>query len=342
MAPSTALDPAWALLGLASAGVHAADLRTAPGAPSAQDHYAALWAGADDGAWSTAGGAPAATDYERAILLAEAAGIDPLRLSAQQNLLAKLAASYRDGYFSSKTSIFNHTLFGLLALERVPVPPGLVERTALIVEANQHADGGYTSFPVTGPGTFNAPGDIDSTGAALAGLCGAGRTLADPAVAGAVAFLRDQRAPSGALGSVDGASWALGGLAACGLRRGAPGWTVADETTVDWLLSRQLTTGPDAGAWGTGGVANQYATQAALQALAGPGFFAQPPPRVNPGDPLLRPPATVPDGTLVPVVLAVDPGFGAARLCSTTAAAGASLSGGARGCAGGLGAVRAA
>ncbi len=236
--------------------------------------------------------------------------------------MAKLAARYRDGWFTSKTSVFNHTIFGLLALERVPVPAGLVERTTQIVEANRHADGGYTSYPVTGPATYANPANVDSTGAALAGLCGAGRTLADASVSAAVAFLRSH---SLGLGDVDAAGWALGGMAACGLHRGGPGWTGGDEATIDWLLGGQLTGGPDAGAWGVNGVANPYATQNALHALADPGFFAAPPPRANPVDPLLRAPATVADGTPVPVVLAIDPGFGNAHLCSTTALAGASL-----------------
>ncbi|HMJ04120.1 MAG TPA: choice-of-anchor D domain-containing protein [Conexibacter sp.] len=324
LGPNGGLDPAWALLGLAGADVHAADLRTAPGAPSAQDYYATLWAGSDDDAWSALGSASAA-DYERAILLAEAAGIDPRRIAPQQNLVAKLAGFYRDGYFTSKTSVFNHTLFGLLALERLPVPPGLVARTASIVEQHQHTDGGYASYPVTDQVTYEAPSNVDSTGAALAGLCGAGRTLADPSVAGAVTFLRAERAPSGALGNIDAASWALDGMGACGLRRGAPGWTAADETTIDWLLTEQATAGPDAGAWAPGGTPNRYTTATALQALVNPGFSATPPPRLVPGDPLLRPPATVPDGASVPVVLAIDGGLGTARLCRTSAPAGASL-----------------
>ncbi len=320
------LDPAWALLGLAGAGAHAADLRAAPGDPSAQDYYATLWAGADDGAWSAIGGAPSAADYERAILLARAAGVDPLRLSAQQNLLAKLAALYRGGWFTSQTSVFNHTLFGLLALEQLPVGAGLVQRTAAIVAANQHDDGGYASVPATTDAARATPSDIDATGVALAGLCGAGRTVADASVAGAVAFLR---AHSFGQGNVDSVAWALDGLAACGLRRGAPGWTAGDESAIDWLLDGQLASGPNAGAWATNGspsgTANAYATQDALRALADPGFSAAPPSRANAGDPVLRPPATVPDGMPVPVVLSVDPGLGDARLCSTTAPAGASL-----------------
>jgi hypothetical protein len=322
LGPDHGLDPAWGLIGLAGAGVHAADIRVAPGAPSAQDYYASLWAGTDDGAWSSMGGSPGATDYERAILIARAAGVDPLRLSAQQNLLAKLAGTYRDGWFTSKTSVFNHTLFGLLALEQMPVPAGLVERTARIVEANQHDDGGYTSFPATTPDVQATPSNVDSTGAALAGLCTAGHTLGDPSVSGAVAFLRASGLGSG---SLDAAAWAIDGMAACGLRRGSPGWTAADEAAIDWLLGSQLATGPDAGAWADNGFPSAYGTQDALRALAAPGFTAPPPPRANPADARLRPPATVADGTPVPVVLAIDPGLGNAHLCSTTAPSGASL-----------------
>ncbi len=325
LGPDGGLDPAWALIGLAGAGVHADDLHLTPADASAQDYYAGLWAGPDDNVWASS--SLGATDYERAILIGRAAGIDPARVSAQQNLIAKLAAYYRDGYFTSKQSVFNHTIFGLLAMEQVPVPPRLIERTALIVEANQHADGGYTSFPVLGPGTFNAASNIDSTGAALAALCGAGRTLEDPSVSGAIEWLRSKRGEDGALGNFDGASWALDGMGACGLRRGSPSWTAADETTIDWLLDAQIASGPNAGAWGGSDPAqpNQYVTQGALRALANPGFSAAPAARLSPADPLLRPAATVADGTVVPVTLAIDPGLGRPRLCGTPAPAGAPL-----------------
>lgn len=318
------LDPAWALLGLAGAGLHPADLSSGPAQPSAQEHYLGLWTGPDDTAWTSLG-VPQATDYARVVLLARAAGLDPARLSAGQNLVAKLAGYYRDGYFTSQTSLFNHTLFGLLALAQLPVPNWVTAHSAAIVAANQHADGGYTSYPVTGEATYNAESDIDSTGMALAALCGAGRAPQDPAVAGGLDFLAAKRAASGAIGNVDSTSWALDGMGACGRERGSAGWTADDEATLDWLIGEQLDDGADAGAWGATGDPDPYATQDALRALAAARFAVEPPAREEPADPVWLPPPAVPDGVEAPVVLAIDAGYGDVRLCSTQAPTGAAL-----------------
>ena len=318
---NSGLDPAWALLGLAGAGLHAADLRTAPDQPSAQDFYVGLWGSTDDRPWASLG-SPQATDYERTILITRAAGIDPARVSAEQNLIAKLAGFYRDGYFTSKTALLNHTIFGLSALAELPVPDWLVERSATVLEANQHTDGGYTSYPATTPAAQASASDIDSTGAAIAALCAAGRTADDPAVAGGIAFLRSKRGPTGALGNIDSASWALDGMGACGVRRGSAQWSGADEQTIDWLLGLQKTEGADTGAWGS---SNFYMTQDALRALASASFAVSPPSRANPSDPVRRQPPAVATGTVVPVALAIDAGFGDVRFCATQAPAGTAL-----------------
>ncbi len=321
---NSGLDPGWALLALAGAGLHPADLRLAAGAPSAQDGHLAIWTVNDPADW-WAFSTEQATDWERAILQAHAAGLQPTRLSAKRNLLAGLAAWYRDGWFTSQTSVFNHTIFGLLALSALPVPQALLDRSARVVAANQHDDGGYTSYPATDSVTQARASDIDSTGAAVAALCAAGRTLADPAVADGIAFLRSRRSPNGAIGNVDSTSWALSGLGQCGLRRGAPGWTAADETTVDWLLAGQLAEGADAGAWAYGSTANAYATADALRALGAGAFLVAPPARAVMGDPVVRPAPPVASGTVVPVALVIDAGRGRPRLCATEAPVGATV-----------------
>jgi hypothetical protein len=314
------LDPAWAFLGLAGAGINAADLSTGPGQPSAQDYYLGLWTAASDKPW-TSTGFPQASDYERVILLANAAGLDPLRLSAGQNLLAKLAGFDHGGYFALKTT-FNQTMFASIALDQLPVPSWLTEQVAQNIEANAHEDGGYTFARVESQEAFERPGEVDLTGAALAGLCGAGRTSESPAVAAGIAFLEGKRSPlTGAMGNVDSTSWGLDGLGACGVKRGSPGWTEGDEQSVEWLLSQQLAEG----AWPSNGNPNYYATQDALRALVAPGFAVEPPPRLDPGDPVRREPVTVPAGTPVPTVFAINAGFGSIQLCSTTAPVGATL-----------------
>ena len=319
LGPNGGLDPAWALLGLAGAGVNAADLRAAPGDPSAQEYYLGLWTGPNDTAWTSAG-QPQASDYERVTLLANAAGLEPMKLSSEQNMLAKMAGFDKNGYFGLK-STFNQTMFASIALDQLPVPNWLTEQEAQILEANAHEDGGWTYGVVESQAAYERPGEIDLTGAALAGLCGAGRTASSPAVTKGIAFLESQRAANGQIGNVDSTSWALDGLGECGVKRGTAGWTAGDEHTIEWLLSAQLSEG----AWPSNSAANYYATQDALRALVVPGFRAEPPPRVNPGEPVRRAPLTVPSGTPVPVVLAINSGFGKVQLCSTTAPAEASL-----------------
>jgi hypothetical protein len=341
---SRGLDAAWALLGLAGHGTHAADLRPAGAlaAPSAQDHYAGLWAAGDDAAWSS-NGTPQATDYARTILIARAAGVDPTRVAPAQNLPAKLARFWRSGYFQSRTAVLNQTIFGLLALERVAAtPPGLVAQLADHVEAAQHDDGGYgyvtaESQPAVpgGPSPLASPSDVDLTGAALAALCGAGRTIADASVADAVTFLATRRRPSGAIGTgtignVDANAWALQGLGACGVRPGTAAWTTGGfDAAVDWLLATQRADG----AWAlypelsASQPADPYATQDVLRALVdAPGFAIEPPARATPGDPVWRPVVTPPSGTAISVALAIDTGFAAERrFCEVPTVEGASL-----------------
>lgn len=342
------LDPAWALIGLAGHGRHAADLRVGAGA-SAQDHYAALWGAGDDGVWSSSPGTVQASDYARAILIGRAAGIDPARLAAGRNLVAKLAGFWRDGYFQTRTALLNQTIFGLLAAQQVDaVPAAFVERVARSVEAAQLPDGGY-GF-VTAESQPSVPGgprpvdvatvDVDFTGAAIAALCGAGRTLDDPSVARAVTRLRQLRIPSGAVvklgtvGSVDSNAWVLQGLGACGVTRGSAAWSAGGwEQTLDWLLRVQR---PD-GAWavypematnppGGSQPGNAYATQDALRAIVDrPGFAADPPARANSADPTWRPVAPVANGAPISVALAVDAGFGELRLCEVPTVQGATL-----------------
>lgn len=340
---SRGLDAAWALLGLAGNRMHAADLRAAgnPLLPSAQDYYAGLWAGPDDTVWSSSG-APQATDYARTTLVAIASGIDPTRIAPQQHLIAKLAGQWRDGYIQTRTALLNQTIFGLLALQRVDaVPPALIERLAGSIEAAQHVNGGYSfvtaETPPTvpgGPSPLASPSnDLDFTGAAIAALCGAGRTTADPSVADAIAFLQTKRLASGAFGSsignVDSNAWVLQGLGACGVRRGTAAWVAGGfESTVDWLVTSQR---PD-GAWplypemAGSQPADAYATQDALRALIDrPGFAVEAPSRTVGGDPVQRPVAPVTHGTPISIALAIDAGFGELGFCEVPTVEGTTL-----------------
>ena len=323
----------WALLGLSAAGVHPADLRAAPGAPSAQDHYLALWSGPDDHVWGSQSNMQA-TDYERAIIVSHAAGLQPTRLSAQQNLVAKLATFAQPDATFAAVGLPNHTIFALIALAQTAVgqsPAGraYLDRVADAVQARQDAAGSFDP-------------SLDLQGAALAALCLAGRA-ATPAVTLGVANLLARRYQTPgpyflAIGNSSATGWALAGLAACGVTRGTPAWADAQlEASLDQLLRQQITVNDTASQVGGFPVAapdpipptlkaNLYASQDGLRALARAGFVVDPPARLNAGDPVVRPAPVVAAGTAVPVVLVVDAGFGDVRLCSTTAPAGAPLS----------------
>lgn len=311
------LDAGWSLLGLAGSGVHAAELHPGgnPAAPSAQEFYVGLWGGGNDLAFASNPSTIQASDYVRATLIANAAGVDPQRVTPTQNLTAKLARHWFDGRFQAPgpVTFYNQRVFGLLALARAPVPEAFRARTAALIEAGQFADGSY-------------PVGVDMTGASIAGLCASGRTLDTPSVSRAVTDLRSRRnAVTGAIGNVNSTSWALQGLGACGLHRGAAEWTSDDERTIDWLLAGQRADGSWAMSGNPSDGSNAYATQDALRALAPrPGLVVDPPERAG-GGPVVRPVAAVAAGTPISVALAIDAGFDELKLCEVPTVAGATL-----------------
>ena len=279
-----------------------------------------------------------AADFSRAILLAHAAGLQPTRLSAEQNLLAQLAALYKADSGSYGSPTVTGGVFGALAAARAGVPRAVLAKSAAFVRAQQHDDGGWTIMLVTSPANAAAPGDIDMTGVAIGVLCETGATPDDPAVARGIAFLRDKLiSATGGFDAMFGANadsnaWAIEGLSACGVDAQSAAWTTpAGKTPVDFLLTLQRTSGPNAGSFkwlptdGDDDAPNLYSSQNALRAVAGGTFTADPPARANPGDPVVRPAPTVADGTPVPLALAVDDGHGDVRLCRVVAPAGVTV-----------------
>ena len=300
----------YALSALAAAGVHPADV----GAPSAQDHYAGLWA-AQTTASSTA------------ILFGYAAGLDTQRLSASTNLVAQLAAAYNrggdlDGSLGNGGAT-NLTAFSALALARVGVPAGVLAKVNGYLHGQQHLDGGWNFGRVATDAQRAAAGSVDMTGAVLAALCETGAAASDPDVRAGLSFLEGRQDPAtGGFGNVDSTGWALSGLNACGVdAQGGRFTTSASTTPIDFLLSQQ----EPSGAFLFSGSPNLYSTQNAVRALAGEAFSAEPPRRATSTDPRFRAVPAVADGTPTPHVLAVDDGAGDVRLCSVTAPAGASL-----------------
>jgi hypothetical protein len=271
----------WALTAFAAAGVAPADVKKTG---DARGWYEGLV-----GSPTWPGGEPVATDFERAALLAYAAGIDPARVSKRQNLIAKVASYYQPespGYYGST---FNATVFGLLALADVKTPGGAVrvpkvvlEQAVTAVKANQHTDGGWTWEKAAGnPEALGKVSEPDMTGAAMAALCGAGVLNTDTAVVNARKYLASKLvAASGAIEApfgvnTDSTAWAVQGLKACEIDP-QEGEFEKTKTPLDFLISQQVKGGGFR--YGTSGTtAEQYASQDAVRALGSGGFTAAPP-----------------------------------------------------------------
>ncbi len=280
----------WALSALAAAGVAPADSIAMGGTDNGRGYYRTLLSTAT---WPS--GSPVVTDYERGLLNAYAAGIDPARVAIGRNLLANIAGEWqtaRPGYWGTP-DLFNGTVFGLLALAGARttggvqrVPQALLDKSIAIVRANQHDDGGWTYQRVAGDATRRrGASDIDMTGAAMAAMCAAGVRSSDADVVDAKNFLRGQLVnATGAFNAMFGVNtnsnaWAVSGLNVCGIAaEGADFTTAMGFTPIDFLLSQQFRA--TNGGWKyltTDRAPNAYASLDALRAEAGGGFTAQPP-----------------------------------------------------------------
>ena len=321
----------WATSALAAAGVHAADLRSAPGNPSLQEFLLGEYTLPT---WDEDPPGGSASDYARSTLLTAAGGLDPARLSATSNQPAQLAGRWNatTGSFGEPSSYT--TAFAILALRTTPLPGWALEPTISYLRRNQHDDGGWNFGAATTPPAQAEPSESDMTGAAIAALCEAGVPAYDPDVADALAYLRgllveETGAIHYAFGdSSDATAWAISGLNACGIDPQSPAWTTgAGKTPVDHLLSLQLSSGDGAGGFGYMDTteASLYSTQDALRALAGGVFGAAPPARLDPSQPRIRPVPAVSSGTPVPHLIAIGRGGGNVRICKVTAPAEAPL-----------------
>jgi hypothetical protein len=279
----------WSLTSFAAAGVAPADVNKGGSAGAdARTWYqtevgTATWPGTTN---------PPVTEFERAALLSYAAGIDPARIGKRQNLIAKIASYYQPsepGYYGS---VFNETVFGLLAMAETKttagvqrVPQAVLEASAAAVLANQHTDGGWTYTKVAGDGEAEAgESEPDMTGAAMAALCNAGVPKTNAAIVEGVNYLASIFLPeSGAFASPFGVNtnsvaWAVDGLKACGIDPQAAPFTseAFGKTPVDFLRSQQVAGGGFR--YGTTGTSpEENAGQDAVRALGAGGFTATPP-----------------------------------------------------------------
>ena len=309
----------YALSALSAAAIHPADVKgSAASDPSAQDYYAGVYAGLT---------APSST----ALLFGYAAGIDVQRVSESVNLVAPLAAAYNaggelDGSFGNGAA--NIAAFTAMGLARIGGPASVLAHINAYLDGQQHTDGGWNFGVVTTAAERAGAGSADMTGAVLAAICETGAAPNDPEVRAGVAFLEGRQDPStGAFGNVDSTAWAVSGLNACGVdTQGARMTTSAGKNPLDYLISQQIPAGSaDQGAFLFSGSANLYSTQNAVRALAGEGFSADPPRRVDASAERFRQAPVVAGGTPTPHALAIDDGAGDVRFCSVTAPAAATL-----------------
>jgi hypothetical protein len=318
----------WSATALAAATVDTADVRNlALGPPSFQDHLLGEYT---SGEWLDLPGTGEfplpATDYERAVLVSNAAGLDPARLSAASNMPSQIAGLWNASTGSFGSPSTNATAFGILALVKTPLPGWALEPAVSYLRRNQHDDGGWNYGAATTPTAKETSSDPDMTGAAIAAFCEAGVPAYDSDVAEGVEFIHDKLEESGAIeapfgSNLDTNAWVISGLNACGIDPQSAEWTTAaGKTPVDYVLSLQVATaGPDAGGFGYSSpeFPGVYSTQDALRAIAGAVFTAEPP--------SLRTVPSVAAGTPVPHVLAIEFAPGNVRMCKVTAPAGAPL-----------------
>ncbi len=278
----------WALGALAAAGTAAADAKQSGGA-DARSFYRGLFG--DPSKWP--GEEPPITEYERAALDIYAAGVDPARVSAAQNLIAQIVSGYEPaapGYYGGATN-FSGALFGLLSLADVKtrgglqrVPQALLDKSIAVVRGNQHKDGGWTFEKAEGnKAKLAESSEPDETGAAMAALCSAGVPSSDASIVNAEGYLKANLVnATGAFNSFFGANtdsnaWAVQGLNACGIEAQGPGFTTAmGKTPIDFLLSQQVAGGGFAYSPGQT-ESNEYSSQDALRSISGAGFTAKPP-----------------------------------------------------------------
>jgi len=315
----------WALTAFAAAGVAPADVNKGGGGST----DARSWYEGVVGSPTWPGGEPPATDFERATLLAHAAGLDPARVSKRQNLIAKVVSYYQSaspGYYGST---FNGTVFGLLALAgaktiggAVRVPQVVLDQAVTAIEANQHTDGGWTWVKAAGnEEALGKPSEPDMTGAAMAALCGAGVANTEEPIVDAKNYLASiLEGSTGAFKSAFGANtsstaWAVDGLKACGIDPQGAEFT-GTKTPLEFLISQQLSKGGGFKYLPSGSSAELNASQDAVRALGSGGFTATPPvPSKGPQWKGVTEFATG-EAETTSLALIVDDGVSALKVCS--------------------------
>jgi len=203
------------------------------------------------------------------VIAVTAAGRDPLAFGGI-DLRAKLSSYVLTDTIplGDNASDTSWCMLGWAALGR-EIPQSFVDGLLSL----QQADGGWESGP--GFGT-----DSNTTALALQALNAANVAPSHGAVIGAVSYLQAQQSPSGGFcyasaygtdADANSSAYGIQGILAVGENPLAAAWLESDTSALDDLLTFQLRTGPDAGAfeWKMGQGANILTTAQALPALIG-------------------------------------------------------------------------
>jgi prenyltransferase beta subunit/uncharacterized membrane protein len=222
---SSPLYTGWVALGIAAAGENPRDVRR--GKATAISYTRKHLPKASD-----------VGELERTILTLRAAGVSS-RNFGRRDLMAELKALRKpDG---SWEGLVDHTAFGILALRASGASPTALRSSALWLERQENADGGF------GFGKKGGSSDADDTGSSIQALKAAGRGR-HAAVRRAVNYLRHAQNPDGGFGQLktddsnaQSTSWAVQGLVAAGtipnsLRRNG-------HTPISYITSLQQANG---------------------------------------------------------------------------------------------------
>jgi len=274
--PSDPEFTAWAAIGLAAAGINPQNQARGGG----ESAYAYLSQHASELAVTT--------DFERVLLVVDAAGTAPQDFGGVNLIQAILHRQLPEGAFvheeGSRSPGINDTIFAILALSPSQ-EPSVQEAIKLAVRwlvGEQDADGSWpSSCPRTVPGCVHdgedPPGEVDMTAAAIEALAAAGSH--DPEVQGkALEYLKNAQHSDGgfpeftteAESDTASTSWTVQALWAAGENPEAWERKGSDKNPLDYLESMQRQDG------GIQLSASSDANSVWMTAYAAPAFSGQP------------------------------------------------------------------
>ncbi len=235
---------AWVALALAAAGINPQDQSRSRGDVDAYTYLA-----------NHSTELSTTTDFERVLLVADAAGTPARSFGGRDLVAAILQRQLPDGSFEhidEGQPAINDTVFAILALAPVHEPgvSDAVERAVNWLEGEQIDDGSWSSnCPKTLP-SCSAEAEVDMTGAAVEALTAAGRR-GSTREAHAFAFLRAAQDTDGGFSekaaqsesNVASTAWAVQGMWAGGENPEDAAWTKSGINPLGYMASLQQSDG---------------------------------------------------------------------------------------------------